>query len=141
MRPTTILFMLALVLALVAQVFGATTTSTAIVMQGMPNVTITVNAATTGDVVCTDTGALGGGTKRAQVVRFVSNAQTKYVLTRVQRSAGGLWIDEIAAETTTALATRILAFDLTTAAPGHPSPTHDAVDDAVSALMIGYTGS
>ena len=130
---------LLLVLVLAAQAFAAATTSTGIDCAGLPRIVLTVNAATTGDVVCTDTGTLFG--KRAQVIRTVSNGQTKYVLVRIQKASNGLWLDEIASETTTALATRITAFDLTSTATGHPSPTHDAADDECATLLIGYTGS
>lgn len=128
---------LCLVLAVVAR---ATTTSTDLGQEIGPRVYLTVDAATTGDVVATATdGTLMG--KVGQIVRVVSNSQTKYVLTRIQRAAHAIYIDEIAAETTATLATRIAAFNLATAQPSHPSPTHDAVDDALATAMIGYTGS
>jgi hypothetical protein len=143
MRFSTILGMLAaLVVVIVAQAFAATTTSTSLrVSSDLPLVILSVDAATTGDVVATDTGALGRGSKRAQITRRVAGGQTQYVLTRVQHAGGKLWIDEVAALTTTALASRIAAFDFSTASPSHPSPTHDAVDDQASGLMVGYTGS
>ncbi len=128
-----------LVLVLAVQAFAAATTSTGLDCAGLPRIVLTVNGATTGDVVCTDTGTLHG--KRAQVVRFVTNGETKFVLHRVQRANNGLFIDSIAAETTTALAARILAFDLTSTALGHPSPVNDAADDECATLMIGYTGA
>lgn len=142
MRPTTIIALIgALLLTIALQAWAATTTNVAFDVQGLPRINVTVDAATTGDVVATDTGALGGGSKRATILRVVSNAQTKFILQRFQVAGNGVWVDSIAAETTTALASRIGTFNLATAAPGHPSPTHDAVDDAVSALMVGYTGS
>lgn len=128
-----------LILVLAVQAYAAATTSTGIDLAGLPRIVLTVNAATTGDVVCTDTGTLYG--KRAQIVRVVSNSETKFVLVRIQKASNGLWIDEIAAETTTALATRIGAFSLASTATGHPSPTHDTADDECATLMIGYTGS
>ena len=143
MRKTTFTVLLGLamglLLVLTLQAFAATTTTTGLDLAGLPRIMLTVDAATTGDVVVTDAGT--SATKRAQVIRTVSNGQTKYVFVRIQRAPNGLWIDEIASETTTALATRILAFDLTTSAPGHPSPVNDAIDDAVSAALVGYTGS
>jgi hypothetical protein len=127
---------LLLVLVLAVQAYAAATTSTGIDCAGLPRIVLTVNAATTGDVVCTDTGTLYG--KRAQVIRTVSNGETKYVLVRIQKAGNGLFIDEIAAETTTALATRIAAFDLTSTALGHPSPVNDTADDECATLMVGY---
>ncbi len=138
MRARSALLCFALLL-LAVHAYAAATTSTGIDVAGLPRVVLTVNAATTGDVVCTDTGTLYG--KRAQVIRTVSNSETKYVLVRIQKASNGLFVDEIAAETTTALATRINAFDLTSTALGHPSPTHDAADDECAALMVGYSGS
>lgn len=141
MRPRTIGALLgALVLMLVVQAYAATTTSTALGQAIGPPVYVTVNAATTGDVVVSSTtDAITG--KCAQIVRTVSNGQTKYILLRIQRVATGVYVDAIASETTTALATRISAFDLSTAQPSHPSPTHDSVDDALATAMVGYTGS
>lgn len=131
---------LALVLLLVVNAIAATTTSTNLGQAIGPPVYLTVNAATTGDVVASSVdGTLTG--KCAQIVRVVSNGETKFVLMRVQRVSTGVYVDAIAAETTSALATRIAAFDLSTAQPSHPSPTNDAVDDALSAAMVGYTGS
>lgn len=139
-RAPLLLLAVALLLSLVAHAFAATTTSTALGQAIGPPVYVTVDAATTGDVVVTSTSdALTG--KCAQIVRTVSNGQTKYLLIRVQRVSTGVFIDTIAAETTTALATRIAAFSLSTAQPAHPSPTHDAVDDALATAMVGYTGS
>ena len=136
------LALLLAVLVLVAGqlVLGATTTSTDLGQEILPRVYLTVNAATTGDVVASNTdGTIKG--KCAQIQRVVSNGETKFVLVRVQRVSSGVFIDTIAAETTTALATRIAAFDLSSAQPAHPSPVNDAVDDALSAAMVGYTGS
>jgi hypothetical protein len=133
-----IALLLLLALAVVAR--AATTTGTTMSILGLRSITLSVDAATTVDVVATDTGELSSS-KRAQITRRVAGGQTQYVLTRVQVSSNGVFVDEVAAVTTTALATRIAAFDFTTSSPGHPSPTHDAVDDAVSALMVGYTGS
>lgn len=142
MRHRTLLALCALLLIIVVRAFAATTTSTQIrVDSDLPLVILSVDAATTADVVATDTGALGGGHKRAQITRRVAGGQTQYVLTRMQLAGGKLWMDEVAAITTTALASRITTFDFSTASPSHPSPTHDAVDDAVAALMVGYTGS
>lgn len=129
----------ALVLCVVARAFAATTTGTSLTIAGLEGIRLTVDAATTGDVVATDAGTIAS--KRGQIVRVVSNAETKFILTRVQVAPNGVFVDEIAAETTTALAARIAAFNLATASPGHPSPTHDSVDDALSAAMVGYTGS
>lgn len=132
---------LLLLFGLVAQfVYAATTTSTALGQAIGPPVYLTVDAATTGDVVASSTDDSLTG-KCAQIVRVVSNGETKFVLVRVQRASNGVFIDTIAAETTTALATRIAAFDLSTAQPAHPSPTNDAVDDALSTAMVGYSGS
>ena len=141
MRNRTLLGLCALLLLIVVRAFAATTTSTQISVTGMPLVILSVYGGTTGDVVCTDTGAVGGGSKRAQITRRVAGGQTQYVLQRIQFDGSKVWIDEVAAITTTALASSITAFDFSTASPSHPSPTHDAVDDAVSALMVGYTGS
>lgn len=131
---------LVLVASFAARAWAATTTGTTFQLAGrVPPIRYTVDAATTGDVVVTDTGALSP-TKRSHITRRVAGGVTQYVMTRLQIAPNGLWFDEIAAATTTALASRISTFDLSTASPGHPSPTHDAVDDAAAALMIGYTG-
>lgn len=140
MRPRVAAALAFCLMALVGVAFAATTTSTSLGQAIGPAVYLTVDAATTGDVVATDAGVTLSN-KCGQIVRVVSDGQTKFVLVRVQRASNGLWIDTIAAETTTALATRIAAFDLTSTATGHPSPVNDATDDALSAAMVGYTGS
>ena len=139
MRPRVAAALALLLVAFVGVAFAATTTATGLDVAGLPRVVLTVDAATTGDVVATDTGTLFG--QRAQILRVVSGGETKFVLVRIQRASNGLWIDTIAAETTTALATRIAAFDLTSTATGHPSPVNDSVDDALATAMVGYTGS
>lgn len=130
-------FVLLLLVSLGANIYAATTTTTGVVVSGMPRVTFTVDAATTGDVVATDSS--GAGSKRGQITR--TGGVTMYELHRFQRASNGIFVDCIAAPTTATLATRIAAFDFTTSVPGHPSPTHDAVDDALATAMVGYTGS
>ena len=140
MRPRVAAAVGLLLVALVGVAFAATTTGTSLGQSIGPQVFLTVDAATTGDVVASDLGSTLTG-KCGQIVRVVSNGETKFVLVRIQRASNGLWIDTIAAETTSALATRIAAFDLASASPGHPSPVNDATDDALAAAMVGYTGS
>lgn len=138
MRRSTILALLLLVV-FVVKAFAATTTSTALPITGLRGLTFSVYAATTGDVVATDGGTLG--TRRDQITRKVAGGQTQYELTRFTFAANGTFVDQVAAITTTALATAIDAFDFSSTAPGHPAPTKDSVDTEVKAALVGYTGS
>lgn len=140
MSGRALIGLLLAVVGFVVAAHAATTTSTDLGQEILPRVYLTVDAETTGDVVASNTdGTIRG--KCAQIVRVVSGGETKFVLVRAQRVSTGIFVDTIAAETTATLATRIAAFDLSTAQPAHPSPTNDAVDDALSTAMVGYSGS
>ncbi len=119
-------------IALLAQA-RAENTTTSFNMQGLQGLKVSVVGATAADVVATPTGR---GTKVAQVLRLAAGGQKIFVLLRVEQSSGGLFIDGIAAATTTALATAIADFNIT--GVSHPHPVNDAVDDAASAGMVGY---
>ena len=134
MLALLVAFQLSLV-ALLARPAVAENTTTTFRVTGLPGLKVSAVAATAGDVVSTGTQAHN---KVAQVLRFAAGGQKIFVLVRVEKSASGVFIDGIAAATTTALATAITAFDLTIDAPGHPHPTHDAVDDSASTGMVGY---
>lgn len=111
----------------------AENTTTSFKLQGLHGLKLSVVGATNADVVATPTGR---GSKVAQIVRLQAGGQKMFVLIRVEQAAGGLFIDGIAAATTTALATEIDGFDIT--GVNHPHPTNDAVDDAAATAMVGY---
>lgn len=129
----TLMLCCALLLTAIVQNARAENTTTAFSLQGLQGMKLSVVGATNADVVTTPTGR---GTKVAQVLRLQAGGQKIFVLVRVEQAGGGLFIDGIAAATTTALATAITGFNIS--GVSHPHPTHDAVDDAASTGMVGY---
>lgn len=115
----------------------AENTTTSFKLQGLQGCKISVVGATNADVVASVTSV--SPSKVAHVVRLQAGGQTMYVLMRVEQSTGGLFIDGIAAATTTALATAIDAFNIS--GVNHPHPTKDTADNYAKTNLVGYTGS
>ena len=136
------LIVLAVVAALLVVAFAppparAANTVDEVTLAGLPPVAFATDAAT-GAVVRVDSNTITG--KRSLLVKLVVNSQDVYLNLRLQRASNGFFIDAIAAESSTALASRMSSLDLSSNGTSHPAPTADATDDALRTGMAGWNG-
>lgn len=131
LRSTKLLVGLALVLVVPLAAIAAEATAR-FKLRGDPQEVIITASGTSVDV---DPDTVGGGFKRAAVVAAVVSGQNVKVLVRYHRTARGTFVDLVFSDSIGGLTTAIGTMNLSTAAPGHPSPEDDATD--ASAITAG----
>lgn len=122
---------LAVVLALgLVSAYGATSVKTGFRLANLPPFVVTAACGTATSVAITGVDGSPSRTKRSLVQKWTINGNEIDVLIRVEHSHGQIWLDLISDASITSLGHTANSLNLATIAPGHPSPTKDAIDAA-----------
>lgn len=131
MKHRTLLAALLLVVALLAGVGQAATTTSRVRLVGLPPIVVSLDG-TTATVDEVDPGT--NAHRRDVVVACVVSGQAVNLLVRVTSSANGEFIDIVAGSTTSNLQTNVGSINFS--GRSHPAPTADAIDTAIMVAAV-----